>query len=288
MKGNTWPDAYARPATREGGEARGTVLSPHLIVLRMERDEGLYRRLDLACSLQITSRWREAVLTDSNDLSSSVRSALSGHDAEGAPLEDPHLAFLPLGFVSHNHADGHLLGMAVALPRDLSATDRRAVVRALGRVRQLNLGRLGVWRLETVAESRPPWALHPEGWTAHPSGATDWSTVTPVAFDRHPKAKGRAAYRDEVAAMLRRCCSRVGLPEPRVIVASPVSSHAGVPPAHAFPRLERKDGSLRRHTHCILVFESPVCGPMVLGAGRYRGYGFCRPLDGSRSVKGDS
>ena len=48
---------------------------------------------------------------------------------------------------------------------------------------------------------------------------------------------------------------------------------------HAFPRLNRKDGSDRRHTHAILVFEEPVRGPILIGAGRYRGYGLCRALE---------
>ena len=121
---------------------------------------------------------------------------------------------------------------------------------------------------------------HPvHGWTGHPNGARQWSTVTPVAFDRHPKSTARAARRAEVADMLRRSCVRVDLTEPREIIVTAVSAHPGVPPAHAFPRLHRKDGSPRRHTHAILVFDEPVCGPILLGAGRYRGYGFCRPLD---------
>jgi CRISPR-associated protein Csb2 len=115
-------------------------------------------------------------------------------------------------------------------------------------------------------------------WTAHPDGATHWSTVTPIAFDRHPKVPDRSAYRREVAGMIAQACSRIGLPEPRDVIITAVSAHLGVPPAFAFPRLQRKDGSLRRHSHAILVFDEPVCGPIVLGAGRYCGYGACRPI----------
>lgn len=39
----------------------------------------------------------------------------------------------------------------------------------------------------------------------------------------------------------------------------------------------------RRHAHAILVFDRPVRGPILLGAGRYRGYGLCRPLSGPGS-----
>jgi len=30
--------------------------------------------------------------------------------------------------------------------------------------------------------------------------------------------------------------------------------------------------------HAILVFDEPARGPVLIGAGRYRGYGMCRPL----------
>jgi CRISPR-associated protein Csb2 len=63
-------------------------------------------------------------------------------------------------------------------------------------------------------------------------------------------------------------------------VVTPVSAHLGAPAAHEFPRLQRKDGSECRHTHAILIFSQPVIGPVLLGAGRYRGYGLCRPLHG--------
>jgi len=58
-----------------------------------------------------------------------------------------------------------------------------------------------------------------------------------------------------------------------------VSAHLGAPASHQFPRLARKDGSECRHTHAILIFDRPVVGPVLLGAGRYRGYGLCRPLE---------
>jgi CRISPR-associated protein Csb2 len=126
---------------------------------------------------------------------------------------------------------------------------------------------------------RPPWNLRSEVWTARPDGATHWSTVTPLALDRHPKQKGRAAYQREVAGIVAEACAAIGLPYPREVVVTPVSAHLGAPPAHAFPQLERKDGSRRRHTHVIVVFDQPVGGPVLIGAGRYRGYGVCRPME---------
>jgi CRISPR-associated protein Csb2 len=280
---------YARPAPAQvESVAAGSVFSPHLTVLALEPDTGPYRHLDFLCVLQVVKGWREAILSHANDPPDRVRHVLSGHDRDGAPLEGPHLAFVPLGFVGHQHADGRLLGMGLALPDGLSAEERRHALRAVGCVRHLLLGRLGTWRIVPVSAARPPWNLRPEVWTAHPDGATHWSTVTPVAFDRHPKTDDRAAYQREVASMIGQACVRVGLPQPREVVVTPVSAHLGVPPAHAFRRLRRKDGGERRHAHAIIIFDRPVRGPILLGAGRYRGYGFCRPMrDGPGPEKAD-
>jgi CRISPR-associated protein Csb2 len=256
-----------------------TVFSPHLIMLRLERVLGAYRQLDLACVLVVTQRWRDSLLSHSNGLSAATRTVLSGHDADGAPLRDAHLAFVPLAFVDHENADGHLLGMGIALPNDLSRDERREILQAVGHVRELKLGRLGVWGVKPVIAARPPLNLRGETWTAHPNGATRWSTVTPIVFDQHPKSREKRAYQREVVAMVRQGCKRIGLPLPREVVVAPVSAHVGAPPGRAFPLLRRKDGTPRRHTHAILIFEEPVCGPVIIGAGRFRGYGVCRPID---------
>jgi CRISPR-associated protein Csb2 len=277
---------YAAPAPSDAEKvAVGSVFTPHFLALRLEHEQGPYRHLDLACVLALSQRWREALLSHSNDLQQSVRNLATGHDSAGGPLQDAHLAFVPLAFVGHEHAHGHLLGAGVALPRAITREDRRAVLLAVSRVRTLKLGRLGVWRVEAVTAARPAWNLRPAAWTAAPTGATQWSTVTPVAFDHHPKSKAKAAYLDEVAAMIALSCTRIGLPEPREVIVTPVSAHLGVPAAHEFPRLHRKDGSQRRHAHAIIAFDQPVCGPILLGAGRYRGYGLCRPLNAGARVE---
>ncbi len=244
----------------------------------LSREDGPYAHLDLASSPALINSWRNALLANSNDLSDEVRRVLSGHHTNGDPLEAPHVAFLPLGFVEHEHADGRLLGVALTLPKDLSPMTRRHALRAIGRVQVVRAGRLGAWRVERPMAARPPYNLLPETWTAYPHGATHWSTVTPIVFDRHPKSDDPREYQRELASMVADACRRVGLPLPRTVIPSPVSAHLGVPPCDAFPRLQRKDGSLRRHIHLILTFDEPVCGPLLLGAGRYRGYGFLRPI----------
>lgn len=271
---------YARPHREEASTAAAnTIFSPYLIVLQLKARQGPYQQLDLVSTLAITTRWREAILSHSNGLSDSVCRVLSGHNTKGGPADEAHLAFVPLAFVGHEHADGHLLGMGLALPAHLPRDDRREALRAIAAVQELKLGPLGVWSAEPVTASQPPWSLRPETWTAHPDGATHWSTVTPIVFDRHPKAKDKAQYQQETAAMIVEACTRSGLPKPREVVVTQVSAHIGVAPSFNFPRMQRKDGSERRHSHAILVFDQPVCGPVLIGAGRFRGYGICRPME---------
>jgi len=280
---------YARPAQETAtANVANTVFSPHFLVLQLCTKRGPYEELDLVSTLSVTNRWREAILSHSNGLSEPVRRMLSGHDADGGSSNDPHLAFLPLAFVGHEHANGHLLGMGLALPADLSRDDRREALRAVAAVRELKLGPIGVWNVEPITVSQPPRNLKPEAWTAWPQGATHWSTVTPIVFDRHPKAEKKVDYQQEVAATIASACTRIGLPAPREVIVTQISVHLGVPPSFSFPRLQRKNGSERRHTHAILVFDEPVCGPVLIGAGRFRGYGICRPLEAqSRHGRGN-
>lgn len=306
-----WPQlsvsqGYARAEeTAPPPSMPGSAFSPHLLVFALDREDGPYRALDVTCTLALTERWREALAKRAakEGLSAAAQQCISGHGASGQRLERPHAAFLPLPVVGHEHADGHLMGVALALPADLPSSVRLEVLGAVDKVAELALGRLGKWRLERVLMARPPVTLRVETWTGHPYGATHWSSVTPFAFDYHPKQKPshpaaaepgpdtspsteipaecrqRRVFHQEAADLIADACQRVGLPRPREVIVSHVSAHLGVPPAPAFPRLRRKDGTERRHTHAILVFDQPVVGPVLLGAGRYRGYGLFRPME---------
>lgn len=241
---------------------------------------------------------------------------ISGHTPDGKPSEEPHLAFIPLADVGQPHARGHLLGVGIVAPWRVSPEEQRALnpvlfytredespddERYAGTARQLDLtmGRAGVWRIELTDEDmrdprEHPVTLRQEVWTGRThgdsAGSTMWATVTPIVFDRHPKetwsgsdaprvrAEKQAAYWREVESMIAEACERIGLPRPVEVVARPASHFVGVPSSGHMPRMLRKDGTQKRQTHAVIRFDAPVTGPVLLGAGRYRGYGLCRPL----------
>jgi CRISPR-associated protein Csb2 len=258
----------------------GTVFDPHLLVFALSRLDGPYRHLDLVATLQVTGRFRQALL---QHLGANAPEALSGHRGE-ARSERPHVALLPLPFVGHEHAHGGILGVAVAVPRDLEAADRRRLRQALDGLRRegLKLGALGRWRLDRPETGASPMTLRDRAWTSAQEGAHQWATVTPYVYDRHAKDRDKVAHQRELANAVRESWERVRQsPEVSVeVVITPVSAHLGAPASHQFPRIVRKDGSQCRHTHVILIFNRPVVGPVLLGAGRYRGYGLCRAIGG--------
>lgn len=218
----------------------------------------------------------------------------TGHSAPGVPSTRGHTALLPLAFVGAEHADGHILGLAVAFPRAIGAAERAECLR--GRLfgpsgedlePELKLGNLGTWTIRREERSLPPLALRSATW-CEPSSV--WASVTPVVLDRHPKfdqRTERARWRDEVAASIVQSCERQGLPKPDLIDVDKTSWHRGAPRAKpgpdGMPWLPTKEGvAPRQQVHVLIQFPCEVRGPLLLGAGRFRGYGLCKPL-GSQS-----
>jgi CRISPR-associated protein Csb2 len=230
--------------------------------------------LPLEATSRVIAVWRKAILEKADQ---PLNEAISGHAPESTPQEPKpsakaHLALLPLADVGHRYARGHLLGLAAALPSALSPGERRACLRALGRVNSLTLGGLGVWRLEgSDAEERTK-GLRPETW-CRPSSL--WASVTPVVFGKYP----RDLWGEEAAALIREACSIAGLPAPSEVAVAPVAWVLGVPPSHRFPPLPSRSGKPRRaHAQVRLAFPVQVAGPVLVGAGRHLGYGLFRQL----------
>jgi CRISPR-associated protein Csb2 len=236
-------------------------------------------RLDGALMPRVTDAVRRAVLRriqdhlDRGGVGGSIPPGVSGHGADGRP----HVAFLALPDVGHGHADGHLLGVAVALP-GLAAEERRAVLEALvpagetAGLRRLCMARIGDLELRYDPSRTKPWGLLPERWRG-PS--TVWASATPVVLDRFPARRG--ALDDEV----RRSCVHAGLPEPpelEVANASFVTGGVQLRP-HQFVRRETP---LRPYVHVRLRFPEAISGPVLLGSQRYLGLGLLVPIGDPR------
>lgn len=214
---------------------------------------------------------------------------VSGHEPDGSPMRDAHVAILPLAFVGDpggvgggRHADGRVLGlglaMPVGLPPDMEQEISTAVAAAFrqrpGREVVLRLGRAGVMSIAFDTLDAPAMALRPATWVRV---SRLWGSVTPVALDRSAPRRHRDLD-DWAREQLVAACAGQGLPIPEAVELLPISPCLGGPSAREMPPLLRKDGTRRWHIHARLTFSEGCAGPIVLGAGRYRGYGLFKPL----------
>jgi CRISPR-associated protein Csb2 len=131
-----------------------------------------------------------------------------------------------------------------------------------------------------------------------------------VVLDRFPKAsrtENRREWQAEVIEIIKQACTRGGLPPPLQVDIDSTAWHEGVPRARAktrrlhshsqprtaplgdgFPALEAKPSRpAKPQVHVWLRFASKVAGPVLIGAGRFAGYGLCMPLR-SQETNGQS
>ncbi len=235
---------------------------------------------------------RRALLAHAKDPPPEI---LSGHGPDGAPSRDAHVAFVPIPFVGHMHADGQLRGIAIVLPRRASLPEKMAVYRAQRAWEEasrradedapelaLQLGALGVLKLRRVDQSPRLKALRAQTWCG-PSKA--WATVSPIALDRNPgnlasRDPGRLADAIRAAeATVREACERIELPDPTRVVILPFAPVAGSYKAKHFGPFPREETRTQRVlTHAYIEFAEPVLGPVMLGAGRFAGLGLFKPI----------
>jgi CRISPR-associated protein Csb2 len=144
----------------------------------------------------------------------------------------------------------------------------------------LHFGHEGSWSL----------GLEPESTRAslrfgrYIRAARRWGTVLPAALDRHPKDKPG----EELASIIANACINIGLPKQAVdgldIEVHKHASVRGAPSAVEVRKALPQDSPYRSKplVHLVLHFPQPVRGPLILGAGRFRGLGLCLPLDEER------
>ena len=251
----------------------GSVFDPQLLVFGLRG-----KRIPLAATLKLTTALRGLLMRLCQE--QPPPEWLSGHRSDGTPAAVPHLALAPLPFVGSRHADGRI--MALALPAALDRQEARRCLEPLlhdpgtGLPREHRLFDRQWIECTIALETReqPPRNLVPDTWTR---ASRIWASVTPVVLNRHFDGPGKW---ERAAESIKVACQQTGLPRPHEVLLHPISLVEGVPPAREYPPLVRKhDGGRRSHAHAVFVFDEPVCGPVLVGAGRFRGYGLCRPMD---------
>lgn len=266
---------YDRPPKDKQSEAPGLVFDPRIIVLGIKG-----KPVSLPATLNLTAALRGLLMGICPE--QPPPEWFSGHRPDGTPTADPHLALTPLPFVGAEHADGRIMGLALILPAGLDQQEAghcldpflRDPATGLPREHPLFDGQWFECAIELESRERSPKNLDPNTWTRE---SRVWASVTPVVLNRHFDGKDKW---ERATESVKDMCGHICLPRPREVLLHPVSLVEGVPHARQFPQLTRKsDGGRQSHNHAVIVFDEPVRGPVLLGAGRFRGYGLCRPMD---------
>jgi CRISPR-associated protein Csb2 len=232
-----------------------------MVVLRL-----LGRRLDGRHTARVAHAVRRALLARAGE----PVAALHGHH-DGEVVQ---VAFLGLLDVGHQHADGHLLGVALALPA-LVPSELAVIGRALpgtGEVLEVTCGPLGIIRFERISplDASTRLGLRAARWTGP---ARRWASVTPVVLDRYPGRGG------DLEAEVRRAVAHVRLPDARVVGVSRDPVVAGSPRFTPTDTLRRPGDRMIPYRHAVIEFAVPVRGPVVLGSMRHYGLGLCAPVE---------
>jgi CRISPR-associated protein Csb2 len=263
--------------TAEAGEGDGTTVDgpfdAEFVVL--SKIEG--PTLGLESTLQLTGALRCAAMKAAGE---APPAWLTGHDADGKPSKETHVAFFPLPYAGFPHADGHVLGLGMAIPRGLPNQEelRRHLGPLLfdtasGRERRIRLWNTNVWdwTVEREVRERPPLALQRISWTR---ASRAWASVTPVVLHHHPKRRD-----GDVERIVRDAFVSALLPEPDEVEVRSISRVEGAGHSMSMPTFAEGGGNLCRYqTHVTVRFAQRVRGPVLVGRGRYRGYGLFRPL----------
>lgn len=225
---------------------------------------------------EISARFKDAVLSQFNRIYGEPPAILHGH---GFKKSGYNLArFLALPDVGSANSRGRIHGLALWVPPGVEPEAARKIADATKSVRRL-VGK-GIDVLVAVrsdsSDSRyghyvgGPWVANPRRWIKR---SRQWVTAIPAIHERY----GHLSL-DEIA----RWCVHAGYPKPVSYRSSRLSLISGglrLAPTEV-PRPGR---AVKPYSHLELYFTEPVMGPVVIGAGRQRGFGLCAPVDEASS-----
>ena len=209
----------------------------------------------------LASALRKAVMARIPD---PIPAQVSGHGAPGRP----HLGFLALPDAGHDHADGHILGVALAIPRDLPPADLASWSGRSSWIRWPGCACRAASAL-ALQYGADRYGLQPSRWAARSRGGSRaWVTATPLMLDGHLRGAGTRPARSRGP-----WSSRVTPGQLNVEVsAGAAGGGRGVAPAARHLPAGRPH---RRLVHARVAFAEPVTGP---GAGRVDALPRARPV----------
>ena len=212
----------------------------------------------------LTALFKAAVLDRHQRMHGDPPAILHGH---GFRKKGYDLArYLALPDTGYPRSRGRIHGLALWLPPGCDLDQRRKARDAAMAIDML-VGQGIESSVEPREDEERPWAVNPRRWRGP---ASIWRTAFPVIHER----RGVPGLPEAT-----RWCRHAGLPDP---VAFHSSRTPLLPGAVDLAPMEvnRPERPGLPYSHAEFRFAEPVTGPVVVGAGRQRGFGLCVPVDG--------
>lgn len=226
-------------------------------------------------------------------MASKIPRVVSGHEPDGKPTRQPHLAIAPMAFAGSLYANGRVLGFSLIPPPGMLLPDISGFREAFAAIAHYDKGQERRVLILEGSPLREQLHLSPvatgdmtkSSLLSEPylKPSSIWASVTPMVLDRHLKKNDENEMRELVATS----CENAGLPRPSLdrIYIGKHSSVNGAPPtriSYRVPSWTRwkvpKALSTRSLVHVTIDFVQEVSGPILLGAGRFTGLGLCRRI----------
>ena len=211
----------------------------------------------------VTALFKAAVLDRHQRMHGEPAAILHGH---GFTRPGYDLArYLALPDVGYPRSRGRIHGLALWLPPESEHVHRQKAREATVAIDGL-VGHGIETAAEPFGDEERPWAANHRRWRG-PSAT--WVTAFPVIHER----RGVPGLSEAT-----RWCRHAGLPDP---VAFRSSRTPLLPGAVDLAPVEvnRPGRPALPYSHAEFRFAEPIAGPVVVGAGRQRGFGLCAPVD---------
>ncbi|MXW01498.1 MAG: type I-U CRISPR-associated protein Cas5/Cas6 [Holophagales bacterium] len=209
----------------------------------------------------VTALFKAAVLKKYQCLFGEAPPLLHGH---GLARRGYDIArFLALPDVGFRRSSGRIFGLALWAPPDQEPVELRRCRDAAYAVQRLIGGGVDV-RVSPYDGAERPVAARPSRWALSSRG---WVTAFPAIHERRGPV---------TLAEVSRWCRHAGLPAPVAFRSTRGPLIRGA--VDLAPVEVNRPGRPRLpYSHVELLFKEPVRGPVVIGAGRQRGFGLCVP-----------
>lgn len=265
---------------REPMKAKQVAYVPAKHAREPQRREGIVENFRLAGdrfyarhAVHIVTAVRVAL----NETTGGTLASVHGHAPDGrAAKNEPRVGVIPLIDAGYEWSDGRIIGVGFVIPPALEYDTHLLLGLEALRRRPIRVPGRSAARSAVLEERDDAWTLNPERWT-RPSRR--WATVTPIVNNGFPGGGGsrlRPSGSGKVAKKVGRMLMQAAPAASGSFELSPESLMRGVSPSWEFTAPEHRRWSWRMHLQ--VDFDQLVAGPLLVGPGRWQGWGLLAPV----------